>query len=230
MTDSNRLQVKVIGAGGIGSWAAHFVVAEAYVKHPGTRIVIVDGDSFAPRNALRQALFYGVEDGPIKAENAWYELNRKYGSRLVIDWEDRFISRENVYSIIADGDIVLLCVDNHETRHLVSVRCQDMDNCELISGGNEGTVGHIILHRRKDGVDLTPPIHRHHPDIALASLHLPERGFGCGGVVDLDEQILATNIAVAHEMFQAFRLIVEQKLDGREIWLDIANGTKRVVQ
>ena len=36
---------------------------------------------------------------------------------------DRFLEPDNIRQIIGQGDIVLLCVDNHETRNLVSKHC-----------------------------------------------------------------------------------------------------------
>src|SRR5262249_60475714 len=89
----------------------------------------------------------------------------------------------NVGQLIRNGDHVLLCVDNHPTRKLVSDHCGTLANVALFSGGNEGvepprergTYGNVQVYLRKGGRDLTVPLTRFHPEIANPKARCPRR-------------------------------------------------------
>ena len=45
-----------------------------------------------------------------------------------------FITDENVAELIHDGDLLMLCCDNHPTRKLISDYCEKLSDIVLISG------------------------------------------------------------------------------------------------
>src|SRR5436309_1597847 len=49
-----------------------------------------------------------------------------------------YVTAENVVTLVAEGDLVFLAVDNHKTRGLVDARCAALANVTLISGGKDG--------------------------------------------------------------------------------------------
>jgi len=91
----------------------------------------------------------------------------------------------------AHGDIVVLAVDNHATRKLVTDHCAERlrDVC-LVSGGNDGieeradgtrlrgTYGGCQVYLRRDGVDVTPSLSRYHAEIREPADKAPDE-LGC---------------------------------------------------
>src|SRR5207248_1631829 len=68
-----------------------------------------------------------------------------------------YVTPENVDRLIRPGDHVLLCVDNHPTRKLVSEHCGTLESAALFSGGNDGveppdrlgTYGNVQVYLRR---------------------------------------------------------------------------------
>jgi len=97
------------------------------------------------------------------------------------------VTEENIATVIQEGDCVLMGVDNHATRNTVSRHCagDELQNVVLISSGNEGveddqtgTYGNTQIYIKEDGVDLTAPLHKFHPEIADPADHSPAEA-GC---------------------------------------------------
>ncbi len=126
-----------------------------------------------------------------------------------------FITDENVAELIHDGDLLMLCCDNHPTRKLISDYCEKLSDIVLISGGNEavdpprelGTYGNVQIAIRRSGKNLTAPITRFHPEIAQAQGSPPSQ-LDCIQQAASTPQILITNLAVATAMLCAFLSLV----------------------
>lgn len=218
------MNIKIIGIGGIGCSLLKTLPQFLAFRFEGSEITLVDGDNFEPRNRDRQADF---EVGN-KAEEMAKFLAKQW-PELVFDAVSSYVSLENVISVVREGDIVFLCVDNHATRRLVSDRCQDLDDVLLISGGNEFTDGNIQVNWRRDGEELTMSIaNEFHPEILFPRDKNPaERG--CDEIVESAPQLLLTNNAVATSMLNAFYAFLEGKLDYDEVYIDIfPNNTRSV--
>src|SRR5262249_7548583 len=134
----------------------------------------------------------------------------------------------NVGQLIRNGDHVLLCVDNHPTRKLVSDHCGTLANVALFSGGNEGvepprergTYGNVQVYLRRDGRDLTVPLTRFHPEIANPKGKLPT-AMSCAELAVSTPQILFTNLAVASALLSAFFAYTCGRLAYQELKLDV---------
>jgi hypothetical protein len=139
-----------------------------------------------------------------------------------------YLQPANLAQSIRSGDWLLLCVDNHETRKLVSDHCRTLDEIVLISGGNEGfdpprergTYGNVQVVIRRGGKDRTVPLDHYHPEIAAASGELPHEA-GCGQLISSIPQLVFTNFAVASAMANAFFAVACDRLDYQEVKLDI---------
>lgn len=224
----SKLSVKIVGLGGIGSWLAHFIALELSAYWQGSQLSLIDGDRYQPQNRRRQALCYSEEAYKACAVKA--QLSKICRDRIVIHARQVYLDRRSAYRFILDGDIVLLCADNHQTRCLVSQRCQDLDNVTLLSGGNEGSQGCVLVHIRRDGQDLSGPIEKYHPDISRAGAQLPVFSqHACEQRVGDDPQILVTNVAVAQRMYQIFWAILHHGFSGSEYALDVAKFAERVI-
>lgn len=149
-----------------------------------------------------------------------------------------YVSPFNITRLIRSGDIVLLCVDNHATRKLVSDYCTGLKNICLISGGNDGigrdtsgsmrrgTYGNVQLYLRRNGRKLAPPLSQYHPEIAMPMDKLPGE-LNCTELVLSVPQILFANLAVASAMLNTLLLRLSRASHYAELSFDIADGLMR---
>lgn len=221
--------VKVIGLGGVGSIVARYAAVFLASLGP-SRMVLIDGDQFEPSNASRM-LFGSCGN---KAKVVREELLPRFkDSQLTLVAVEEYVTTENISRLIQEGDIVMLCVDNHTTRHLVDKRVWEMDGCCLISGGNDGvdngkrgTYGNVQVHLTVNGVEVTPTLGQYHPEIADPKDKHPG-DLNCTELVTHVPQILFANLAVASAMLNTLLLHLSGELHYAELSLDIAKGLMR---
>jgi hypothetical protein len=229
--------VKLIGLGGVGGIAARYLVAFLAAASDPTRVVLIDGDEFEPRNAERM-LFSSCGNKAAVVRDDLLELVES--ETLTIAAIQEYVTPENLERLIAEGDVVLMCVDNHATRKLVSDHCRRLRNVCLISGGNDGigedgagrnqrgTFGNVQIHRRRDGADETPPIDAFHPEIEAPRDALPG-DVSCTEAILSVPQLLFTNLATASALLNAFFLHSCRELPYPELCFEIAEGLMRPV-
>lgn len=202
---STLARVVIIGLGGIGEKVVRYLsMFLNFLPGDGTRLLLVDGDSFQERDRNRQ-WFRQLGN---KADAMVSELAPVHG-RLSYRTVTSFVDENNVSSIIEEQDTVFLCVDNHATRRIVAQHCESLQNVVLISGGNELTDGNVQIHIRRDGKDITHPITKHHPEIARARKGAPSNtAEGCERMVTSEAQLVFTNLTAASAMLNAFYSII----------------------
>ena len=174
-------KIKIIGLGGIGSIVLQFLslFLDSNLRQM-TRLVLIDGDEFSPSNSPRTTFQQLGNKAEVKAGET---LSMISSDRMAIVAIPRFITEENVGELICNGDLLMLCCDNHPTRKLISDHCERLSDVVLISGGNEGvdppremgTYGNVQIAVRRAGQNLTAPITRFHPEIAQAKGSPPLR-------------------------------------------------------
>ncbi|MBI2482978.1 ThiF family adenylyltransferase [Candidatus Uhrbacteria bacterium] len=194
------MQVTIIGLGGTGTWVVHPVATWLVSqKKPSTRLTLVDGDAYEEGNRDRQFFRYPGNKATSKARELGEQL-----PALRVEALPEFCNPENIPFICGEGEIVLLCVDNHPTRKLVSefvqANCRDI---AVISVGNELEYGTVLVYVRRGGVDVTPPLHAleeiaHPQGKAPYEMSCEERA--AAG----DPQILPMNVAAASACMSAF--------------------------
>ena len=232
------LSVKLIGLGGVGGIVARYGALFVASLDGDSRWVLVDGDAFEPGNASR--MLFGVHGN--KAAVIREELLEWLGdSRLVLTSVEEYVTPENIERLIHEGDVVLLAVDNHATRKLVSDFCASRrETVCLISGGNDGvgeddrgkelrgTYGNCQIYVRQDGRDLTPPLTQNHPEIAEPADRLPTDR-SCAELMATVPQILFTNLLTASAILNALWLHLNGSLHYGEVCFDIAEALMRPV-
>ena len=196
-----------------------------------SRILLIDGKTFTERNRERQH-FNGLRP---KAEERCALWQSIYPD-APLDYCVAFVDATNVSRFIGDGAIVLLSPDNHATRKVVSDHVQTLHTTLLICGcndginaerGEDGTEGCVIVHCKVQGKDLTPPITRHHPEIAEPEDRLPN-DLGCTELAAGEPQLVATNLMVGHTMalllhrYCAFP--IEEAAQLPEVWVNSRTG------
>ncbi len=197
----DRLDVYVIGAGGIGRHLLPPLAQELNNVYPGSILTIFDGKRFTERNGPRQ----GGEVGTYKAQ--WYEneIIRKDYRDLIAIAENVNIGPDNVDKI-PEGSVTFLCVDNPYARNLVANHASCLQDATVISAGNKITSCTIQQHVRKGGVDITIPINTIlNPEIREAVMPPPER-LGCDEEPP-DTQLLAVNMLAAALALNTFRTL-----------------------
>jgi len=230
------VSVKLVGLGGVGGVVARYLALYLASLDRSSRLVLVDGDVFEPANATR--MLFGEHGN--KAVVVRHELlQRLADTRLTLAAIDEYVQPGNISRLVRDGDIVLLAVDNHATRKLVSEHCESrLDHVCLISGGNDGvgrdssgretrgTYGNCQVYIRRDGVDRSPSLTRYHPEIGQPADRNPAEK-SCVELVRSVPQILFANLAAASAMLNAFWLYASGALHYSELAFDIADGLMR---
>ena len=218
-------RIKVIGLGGIGCIVLNYLAIFLKSLRQPMRLVLIDGDQFEPGNAYRMAFGTLGNKAQVKAAETVAMLGE---SDVTVAAVPEFIGLDNLQRLVLPGDHVLLCVDNHATRRLVSEHCAAISDVVLISGGNDGvdppgqrgTYGNVQIAIRRAGREVTVPITRYHPEIAGATGKLPGQQ-ECGEMVTSTPQILFTNLAVASVMLNALFGYACGRLSYQEVQFDI---------
>lgn len=208
----------LVGLGGIGRWVVQALPGVLGASEDDWEITLVDGDKYDQSNVPRQC---GPED---------------VGKYKAIVWA---LKMPEIYSVFPDcvyvhdsycfeeNSIVLLAVDNHKTRKLVSDKVSQLKNAVLISGGNELTDGNVQLYVRRKGKDLTAPLGKFHPEIENPTDRAPFEK-SCEELSVHESQITATNMSAAAIMvcyLTAFVLNVNAKPVYGETYFDISTTT-----
>lgn len=229
--------IKLIGLGGVGSIVARY--SALFLASSGTecRLVLIDGDAFDPSNAAR--MLFGQCGN--KAAVLCAELMPKFvDTGLSVLAVPEYVTRENLPRLVVDDDIVILAVDNHATRKLVSDHCATLSDVCMISGGNDGvgldgagtfrrgTYGNVQVYVRADGRDTTPPLTHRHPEIERPRDRHPN-DMNCIDMMLSMPQILFTNLATASAMLNTLWLHLCSALHYHELAFDIADGLMRPV-
>jgi len=231
------LSVKIIGLGGVGGIVARYLAVFLAAHPTSTRLVLIDGDAFEPSNATRMLFGQcGNKAAVLHAEL----LPRIEESQLTLVAIEEFVTPHNIDRLIREGEIVILAVDNHTTRKMVSDHCARLGNVCLISGGNDGVVsepngkvrrgtyGNVQVYRRCDGADATPSLSRYHPEIAEPTDHHPLEK-NCTELVTSVPQILFTNMQVATSILGTLWLHLSENLHYSEVAFDLADALMRPV-
>jgi hypothetical protein len=233
------LNIKLLGLGGVGGTLARYLALYLAAQSNPTRMVLIDGDSFEPGNAGRMIFgSYGNKAAVTREEL----LDRIADSLVTVEAVEEFVTPQNVDRLVREGDVVILAVDNHATRKLVSDHCQRLRDVCLISGGNDGiaeasgetpprrgTYGNVQIFRRLAGRDVTPSLTRHHPEVEHPADRLPSE-LSCTALVASVPQILFVNLTVAAAILNALWLYFCDALPYDEVVFDIAEGRMRPIK
>jgi adenylyltransferase/sulfurtransferase len=130
--------VFVAGAGGLGSPLLYYLAAAGI----GT-IRVCDFDSVEPSNLNRQILHSSSRIGMNKAESAkktLHETNEFVETQTITEK----IHNANAAKLIGSADIIVDCLDNFETRHVLN-KISVEKRIPLVHAGVEGFRGQITF-------------------------------------------------------------------------------------
>lgn len=207
--------ITLIGLGGVGGAVARSLpLTLAWMSVTGNHFVInlVDGDTFEPHNAVRQSFRWAGPKAKVVAETMRDNYQATAKNELPpISFHPfvEYVKPSNVAAHIVSGDIVLLAVDDHYPRRVVSEFASGLTDIVVISGSNnELTEGTIQLYARSNGRDTTLPLNNQfHPEIATAE-HRAQVARGCGIRFGSSEskQLFVVNNRVAATMLELLYL------------------------
>lgn len=218
-------RVKVVGLGGIGCIVLEYLAVFLKAMGVPVRLVLIDGDAFEVSNSQRMVFRALGNKAEVKAAEVLHLLGESEVGVVAIG---EYVTPDNVGRLIRPGDQVLLCVDNHATRKLVSEHCGTLEEVTLISGGNDGvepprqrgTYGNVQIYLRRGGKDVTASLTKWHPEIARPVGKLPTE-MSCVELAQKVPQILFTNLAVASAMLNAYFAQLSGRLTYQEVKLDV---------
>lgn len=223
---SKTRKVKVIGAGGIGSYLIEPLARYLSYTEGDAEITVIDGDQYEQKNSARQQ-FHACEN---KADHTASRLKGQF-PKVHFRSKGQYLTGDNVISSVREGDIVFLCVDNHATRKLVSDRCEELDNVTLISGGNDYTDGNVICYGRKDGKDVGKAPTKLFSSIAKPTDENPGEVSadrqGCEQMAESAPQLLFMNLAIASTMLNCFYAHEQGKLTAEQVFVDVLTQRSR---
>jgi molybdopterin/thiamine biosynthesis adenylyltransferase len=218
-------KIVIIGCGGIGSHLIPPLLRYVETLKTTPEVVLVDGDTVSESNLGRQE--FGADAIGINKAMAIYKKLSDYD----LQFSDEYVGKNNVDSLIEDGDIVMLCVDNHVCRKIVSQHCETLDSILLISGGNELTDGNVQAYVKQGGKELTQKMGERHPEILTAN-DGDRAEMSCEALAKLPSggQIIATNFAAASLMLQFLYLSLTEDPKYCEVYFDITSLASRGVE
>lgn len=213
-----ELQIKIIGLGGIGSILSDVLCRYLnYLEDFDSVLTLIDGDEYESKNQERQSFDRFGNKASAKQD----ELKDKFCNLQIKTFEE-YITKKNITKQILNKDIILMGVDNHKTRKIVSDHCKNLRDVTLISGGNDLTDGNVQIFIRANGIDITPSLTDYHPEIKDPEDKHPSE-MSCEDLHKSEPQLLFTNLTVATLMCWSFYNIkIIHSFDGQsEIYFDI---------
>jgi molybdopterin/thiamine biosynthesis adenylyltransferase len=133
-----RARMLVVGAGGLGSPAAIYLVAAGI-----GRLVLYDGDAVDLTNLQRQILHTTERIGWPKAESAARALGA-LNPDVAIEAHARRADAATLEALLPHIDVVLDCSDNRATRYAINRACVHAA-VPLVSGAASGFSGQLAV-------------------------------------------------------------------------------------
>ena len=185
----------------VGSGALGIFVGLGLAYSEFRNIVFMDPDIVEVTNLNRQVLFYDAV-GKSKAETLSMRLNNLFGMENLA--QVAYFDRN---SDISSYDVVFDCVDNFESRIVLSEKCFDHDKI-LISGGTSADAGQVVIYNPDDGgvapaelLGLYDIVENRNPETyrreRAACLYQP------------DPSVIMTNQIAAGFMVDAYRMLLD---------------------
>lgn len=135
-----RLQasrVTVIGAGGLGSPVLTYLAGAGVGK-----LTLIDGDTLSESNLNRQFLYPADALGSPKSELAKARIET-FNPSVQVTCHQAFLEEDNQAALMGSPDVIVDCVDNIPTRHLVA-RYGRKQGIPVVEGGVMGFWGWLF--------------------------------------------------------------------------------------
>ncbi len=135
-------RVFIAGAGGLGSPVIMYLASAGIGK-----IDICDNDTLQLHNLNRQIIHSESDLNKSKSDSA-HNRAQSYNSDITIKSINETITKSNVLDLIKKCDIIVDCLDNFKTRHILNAAAIELEK-PIVHGGIEEFNGQIsFIHYR----------------------------------------------------------------------------------
>lgn len=191
--------ILVTGSGALGVFVGLGLAYTGF--HNST---FMDPDVAETTNLNRQVLFYDAV-GKSKAETLAIRLNNLFGINAN-SWIEYF----KKHTDIASYDVVFDCVDNFETRIVMSEKCKEQHKI-MISGGTNVDAGQVVIYNPQTEDKTPAELLGLYEIVDNRNIDTPER-VRASCKYRPDPSVIMTNQIIAGFMVESYRML----LDGQE--------------
>ena len=208
----NRPHVLVIGCGALGTFVG-LGLAYSGFQH----CTFMDPDVVEVTNLNRQILLYDAF-GESKAETLSKRLNDLFG--MSTGAKIAYFRRD---TDLSSYDVIFDCVDNFETRIVLSEKCKDQGKV-LISGGTSADAGQVVVYQPKKNGPTPAELLGLYEIVSdrTADTPLRERA-SC--TYQPDPSVVMTNQITAGFMVDSYRMLLDDQ-EVRNIFYDSASSAR----
>jgi molybdopterin-synthase adenylyltransferase len=193
-------QIVVIGSGALGTFVG------LGLAYSGFRCcTFMDPDVVELTNLNRQVFLYDAI-GLSKAETLSRRLNDCFGMNTGARVE--YFLRD---TDLSPYDVVFDCVDNFETRIVLSEKCKDQGKV-LISGGTSADAGQVVVYNPLKNGATPAELLGLHEIVSTRTVEIPLRQ-RASCTYQPDPSVIMTNQIIAGFMVDSYRML----LDGQEV-------------
>jgi len=220
------MNIKIVGLGGIGSALLEFVGRYLNYSDFTGVITLVDGKDYKQKNSERQ--FFNQFGN--KAQSKEQEIVQRFRNLNVKSFPE-YITQKNISTVIENGDIIFVCVDNHITRKLISDYASTLQDVIVISGGNDWIDGNVQIFAKEGGRKIRPSLTDYHPEIEVPDDRSPDT-MSCEELAKSEPQLFFANLSAAIIMSWVLYGILTSKEVPKEseIYFDITQLSINAVQ
>jgi molybdopterin/thiamine biosynthesis adenylyltransferase len=211
-TSENQANILVVGSGALGIFVG-LGLAYSGFRH----ITFMDPDVVEETNLNRQVFFYDTV-GKNKAET----LSKRLNASFRIESKARVVYFNNETGI-EPYDVVFDCVDNFETRIVLSEACKQQAKV-MISGGTSADAGQVVIYNPGNGGATPSELLGLYDIVAKREVETYHRErTGC--IYRPDPSVIMTNQIIGGFMVDAYRMLIDgQKPDN--IFYDSNRNTR----
>jgi len=219
------MKLTIVGLGGIGSHLLLPLIQYLnFENNIFEEIWFIDGDKYEEKNIKRQHVT--AMDNKATSQVKYY---RDMFKNITLMSVDSYITPDNIHKVVADGDVVLLCVDNNKTRKLFEDYFEKVDNLTVISGGNELYDGNIMITQKVKGEFTSRKFSELHPELAEPSDKSPHE-MSCEELSVSSPQISIVNATVADLMRRTlYAMMAGRGINYDEIFVNCSSGMEKAV-
>lgn len=209
---SDQSEILVVGAGALGNFVGLGLVYSGF-----RNITFMDPDIVEITNLNRQVFFYDAV-GKKKSRALSGKFNALFGigSRASVDYFDKD-------SDISPFDVIFDCVDNFESRIVLSEKCFAGDKI-LISGGTSADAAQTVAYHPA-GSKITPAELLGLYDIVEKRTPEPKHRQKVGCTYQADPSVIMTNQIAAGFMVDSYRLLLDGQRP-KNIFYNANNDTR----
>jgi molybdopterin/thiamine biosynthesis adenylyltransferase len=217
----NRIRIKksngqpkilIVGSGALGTFVGMGLAYSGF-----RNLSFMDPDTVEVTNLNRQVLFYNAV-GKSKAKTLSKKINTLFGieSNAEVVYFDR-------NGNIEFYDAVFDCVDNFETRIILSEKCKDQRKV-LISGGTSPNAGQIVTFNPNDARGTPAELLGMYDIIEKRHLETYQRE-RAACIYQPDPSVIMTNQITAGFMVDSYRMLIDGQTP-ENVFYDSTSNTK----